>query len=163
VAPGGGLVLVEALGVFIPRDLGAGCLAQHSEDQFEVGHVVAQVLALETLQFLVAGRRHAKRGFGNLGGEDGEPLLVRHTAFLPFAGEFIANGNSTDTLLDPIVGVSLIQIELPHPLLGEFGILDLLYPLIANLGQPALERSALGLGIDWMMRKAASVLTQSVL
>ena len=39
----------------LPGDFGGGGLAEHGEDQFQIGHVVAEVFALQPLEFLVNG------------------------------------------------------------------------------------------------------------
>lgn len=52
-----------ALCVSCPGDFSSRSFAQHREDQFEIVHMVAEVFALETLQFGVLRRRDAKGGF----------------------------------------------------------------------------------------------------
>ena len=69
-----------------------------------------------------------------------------NAAFPPFAGEFVANGDAAHPFFDPVVGITLILIDLSHPLHGEFGIFDFLHPLITDFGQPAFERFGFGAG-----------------
>lgn len=69
-----------------------------------------------------------------------------NSAFLPSAGQFVTDGNATDALFDPIVGVAFVLIEFPHPLLGKLWILDFLDALVSDLRQPAFERFGLGAG-----------------
>jgi len=144
--PCGSLVLLQTLRVFIASDLGGGGLAEHGEDEFEVGYVKAQVFALQALELLVLRWGDTEGGFGDFGGKDGEIFLISNATFLPFVGQFVTDGNATDALFDLVVGVALLLIEGAHPLLGQFGVFDLLHTLVADLRQPAFERFGLGAG-----------------
>jgi hypothetical protein len=95
--------------------------------------------------------------------QNGEVLLLLDSASPPLVGQLVADSSTAHAFFDPIGRIPLLCVEFLHALLGQFGILNLLDALVADLGQPALEGSALGLGIDWMMRKALSVLTTSVM
>lgn len=64
-------VLREALRVAVAGDFRRGRFAEHGEDEFQVAHVVAEILALELFEFGVFGRRQAECGLGNFSGEDG--------------------------------------------------------------------------------------------
>lgn len=64
-------------------------------------------------------------------------------------------------LFNPVGRIVFLSVEFPHPLLGQFGVLDLLDALPPpTWASQRLNGSAFGLG---MIRKAASVLAASVL
>ncbi len=111
-----------------------------------VGHVVAEVFAFELFELGVFRGREAERGLGNLGGEDGVFALFPHAALLPFAGQFVADGDGTHPFLDPIVGIALGLVKRAGALGGEFRVFNLLHAFVAYFGQPAFERLGLGAG-----------------
>ena len=85
-------------------------------------------------------------GLGDLGGEDGVFPLFLHAALLPLVGQLVPDGDAAQPPLDPRLRIALGPVKGTGALGGQFGILDLLHPLIAHPGQPALERLGLGAG-----------------
>ena len=60
---GGPLALWEALGIAGAGNFGGGGLTEHGEDEFEVGHVVAKVLAFEALELGILAGGQAEGSF----------------------------------------------------------------------------------------------------
>lgn len=88
------------------RDLGGGGFAQHGEDEFQVRHVVAEVVLGigEGPEILIFRGRHAERGFADFGGENGKISLLLNAALFPFVRKFVANGDASHPFLDPRFG-----------------------------------------------------------
>lgn len=85
------------------------------KDQFEIGHVVAQVLLLQALELLVFQMHHPEGRFRYFGGQNGVFNAFLHSPTLPFIGQLFA----------------------------ELWVLYFLYPLAANLCQPEFEQLGL--------------------
>ena len=49
-------------------------------------------------------------------------------------------------LVNPLLGVAILFVEFLHPAHGQLGVFDLVKPLLADSGQPPLERFSLGAG-----------------
>lgn len=71
---GGLLVFGETLGVVVFGDLGGGGFAEDGEDEFQIGHVIAEVFfgIGEGFELFVFGRGHAEGGFADFRSEDGK-------------------------------------------------------------------------------------------
>ncbi len=147
---GGDFVFGKALRVLRAGDLRRGGFAEHGEDQLQIGHVVAEVLPFQALMGGVFGRGEAEGGLGDFGGEDGVFELLLHAAFLPLAGQLVANGDAAHALLDPGLGVAFGEVEGPGAFAGELGVFDFLHALKTDLGEPAFEGFGLwtGDGLD---------------
>jgi dihydrofolate reductase len=143
---GGVLVFRETLGVALFGDLGGGGFAEHGEDQFQVGHVIAEVFlgVGECLELFILGGSHAEGGFADFRSEDGEFPALFHPALAPLVGEFIADGDAAQAFFDPFLRVAFLLVDRPHALGGEFRVLDFLKAFEADFGEPALEGFRLG-------------------
>ena len=126
--------------------LGGGGLAQHGQNQLDVGHVVAQILARQGFHLLVFVHPEGKGALHDLVGENGELLAAGHAALLPLIRQVLPHGNAAQALVDPLLGVTLFLIQVLHAAHGQLGVLDFVQPLFAHLGQPAFERLGLGAG-----------------
>ena len=73
-------------------------------------------------------------------------FLLLHAALFPLIGEFIPDGDAAQAFFDPVFGVALLLVDLPHPFGGEFGVFDLPQALVADFGEPELERFGLRRG-----------------
>ncbi len=68
-----------------------------------------------------------------------EATVLFDTVKKPFAGEFIADGNGTHALFDPVIRIPLGLVDGAGAFGGKFGVFDLLNPFIADFGKPAFE------------------------
>lgn len=139
-------VFREALCVLFLGYFGRGSFAQHGEDEFQVRHVVAEVVLGigEGFEVFIFRGRHAKRGLADFGGEDGKVALLLNAALFPFVREFIADRDASHPLLDPSFGVAFLLVDGPHPFGGEFGIFDFLHTLKAHPREPEFEGFGFG-------------------
>ena len=116
--------------------------AKHSENQFKIIPMIAQILVrgLQALVGLVCRWRRAECRFADFGGQNGKIPIFRNTTFLPFIRQVLADGDSTQTLVDPVFRLSLLFVKLLHTVLSQFRIFDFQYPVAADLSQPLFER-----------------------
>jgi hypothetical protein len=128
--------------------LGRFGFAQHGEDQLQVGHVVAQVVAglhhVQSFELAVLAGRHAKGGAGNFGGEYRILFALGHAACFPLVGQLPTHGDGTQPLLDPRLRIALGLIQLAGTGAGQFGVFYFFDTLVTHLRQPAFERLGLG-------------------
>ena len=143
---GGVFGLGKTLSVAGAGNLRSGRFAQHGEDEFEVGHVIAEILALEAFELGVLAGSEAEGGLGDFGGEDDVFARFPDAALFRFIGEFIADGDGAHPFLDPVVGAAFGLVEGAGAFGSEFGVLDLLDTFVADFGQPAFEGLGLGAG-----------------
>jgi len=61
-------------------------------------------------------------------------------AVFPFIGQVLPHGDAPQPFANPLLGVALLLVEVLHPGHGRLGVFDLVNPLLADPGQPALER-----------------------
>ena len=87
---------------------------------------------------------HAGPGLCDLVGEDGVFPALLHAPRLPFGGELVADADGEDALVDPVLGVALLQIGLQRPVDGLFRVDGLLDALPAYGGEPEPEGFCLG-------------------
>ncbi len=82
-------VVGKAFGILAPGDFRGASLAQHGEDQLQIGHVVAQVVTgldlAQALKAAVRTGRYAEGGASDFGGEDGIFLAFLNAARFPLA------------------------------------------------------------------------------
>ena len=106
--------------------------------------MVAEILAVELLVAGVFGGSETESGQGNVRGEDGVFALFFDSAFFPFPGEFIADGDGAHALLDPFVGITLGFVKGASAFGSQLGIFYFLDALVADFGQPAFEGFGFG-------------------
>ncbi len=142
----GFFVLVKALGVLFLGDFGGGSFAEHGEDEFQIRHVVAEVLAWigERFEGFVFGGCHAEGGLADLGGENGKFARFFDAAFFPLVSKFVTDGDAAKAFFDPFLGVAFLLVNLAHPAGCEFGVFDFLKAFISDLGEPEFERFSFG-------------------
>lgn len=125
-------------------NFGRGSLGKHVQHQFEVGHIVAQILGFQTFVLLVLPRRHARPTLRDNVGQDRVLLPPFHTAAFPFIGLLLAYLDGFQPLVDPTLRIALAVVVFQHAVDAYFGIVFLLQPLAAQRGQPQFERLGLG-------------------
>ena len=91
---------------------------QRIEREFDIGHVVAQVLLRQSLVALVLTGSHAAPGLGKYVGQDGKIPMLRDACALPFVGQLFAHLYGTHALVDPLVVIALTTIVLHSHLEG---------------------------------------------
>jgi hypothetical protein len=136
----------ETLSVGGAGDLGGGGFAEHGKDQLEVGHVVAEIFALQAFVGGVFAGCETEGCLEDFSGEDGVFEFLPVAAFLPSVGQFVADGDAAHAPHDPRVGVTFGELEGASAFGGEFGIFDFLHAFIAHFGEPAFEGLGLGTG-----------------
>ena len=117
-APGDDPAFLKAL-----RPVGLGKLrgrgfGQHIQHDLQCAHVVPEVFLFETFQVFVLPGGHAGPGLCDLVGEDGVFHALLHAAGIPFIGQFFANLDGLQPLVDPLVGIALLEIGFQRPLDG---------------------------------------------
>jgi len=76
----------ETLSVGGAGDLGGGGFAEHGKDQLEVGHVVAEIFALQAFVGGVFAGCEPEGCLEDFSGEDGVLVFLPVAAFLPSVG-----------------------------------------------------------------------------
>lgn len=130
--PCGVFVFFKSLRVAAAGDFCGGGFPEHRKDEHEVGHVVAEVLAVELFVARIFGGGETEGGLGNLGGENGVIALLLDAAFFPFVGELVADGDGSHTLFYPLVGIALGFVEGAGAFGGQLGIFDFLDAFVAD-------------------------------
>jgi|GEM_PF-6673596 len=72
--------------------------------------------------------------------------LLFHAAFLPFVGQFVADGDGTHPLFNPVVGVAFGFVDGAGAFGGEFRVFNFLNAFVADAREPAFERLGFGAG-----------------
>ena len=83
-------------------------------------------------------RCHPEGRTRDLGGEYAI-LSLFDSSCIPLIGEVFSYGDTSHTLIDPLLAISFCFIGLCHSLHSELRIFDLLYSLISYLGEPSFE------------------------
>ncbi len=105
-------------------------------------------------------------------GENGIFLSFFNAAPFPFVGQFLANFDGFESLIDPTVGIAFTVVVFEHTFDTRFRIVDLLQVFTSQLSQPellfrhrnkSLNGSAFGEGMDRMSRESCSTSATSVL
>lgn len=125
-------------------ELGGRRLGQHGQDQFDVGHVIAQIFPFQPLDLPVILHLQIKRPLHDLVGQYRIFQAGPGASILSFVGQILPDGNPPHPLVDPIFRIALFLVDGLHPFHGEFRVFDLVDPLLANLGQPAFQGLYLG-------------------
>ena len=73
--------------IAVAVQLGGGRLGQHSQDQLNIGHMVAQVFTRQRLHLFVLVHFQGKGTVHDFVGQNGEFLAIRNTALLPLVGQ----------------------------------------------------------------------------
>lgn len=136
----------KALAVAVPVQFGSGGLGQHGQNELDVGHVVAEIIPLQALNLLVFVDLQLKGALHDFVGQDGIFKAGPRAPLLPLIGQALADGDAPQPFVDPLLGIALLLKEVLHARHGEFGVFDLVDPLLADPGQPAFERLDLGRG-----------------
>jgi hypothetical protein len=135
-----------------------------SPSMVKIGHVVAQVVAglhyIQAFELAVFAGRHAKGGAGNFGGEYRILFARGHAAGFPLVGQLPAYGDGAQPLLDPYLRITFGLVKLAGTGAGQFGVFYFFDSLVTTCASQRLKGSALGEGMDWMMRNRPSVLAQ---
>ena len=61
------------------------------------------------------------------------------STLFPFICKILADGNSPDSLVYPVFGISFLFIQRFHAFLSQFRIFYLQYTIISDLGQPQFK------------------------
>ena len=99
--------MARSLGIPCLGNLAAGQLGEGRQDELGVGHVAAEVLALQPLQVLVpAGGEPGSLLMDDVGEKCVLPAGL-DVVLLPVVGELAADVLATHALLDPLFGTTL--------------------------------------------------------
>lgn len=101
--------------------------------------MVAEVFAIETLEFFIFFGSHPKRGPIDFVGKDGVLGSALYSAVVPFVGKGIADGDAPFAFGDPIFGISFRFVHRTHAADGELGVIDFLDPFVSDFGEPSFE------------------------
>src|SRR3989344_8828828 len=86
-------------------------LTEHRKDQFQIIHMIAEIVALEVLEFLVFTWSNTKCCLGNFSGQDFIVALFTSTTLLPLISQFFTNRNAAHTFFNPITRVAFELVK----------------------------------------------------
>lgn len=134
------LYLAPSLAIFLFHNLCRRCFTKHSEDEFEIRHVISEIIGFfgESLVFSILTWSHPEGSTRYLGCEY-TILSFLSSSHIPFIGEIFADCYAPCTLINPFLRVSFCFISLCHSLHSELRIFYFLYSLISHLSEPSLE------------------------
>ena len=133
------LCVIESIRILSLEYLGRRRFSEHGEYEFEIIHMIPQILTFYPFELFVLIRSHAKCRPIYLVGEYSVFDSLFHAAIFPLIRESVTYSDATLSLIYPVFRISFCFVDASHPFHSEFWILDFLYTLVSDSSEPLLE------------------------
>jgi len=77
---------LKSLGISALMKSGGGCFAEYGEDEFDIIHMIAQILSFQSLEFFIIYRRHIESAFQNFIGKNSKFDIFFSATVFPLIG-----------------------------------------------------------------------------